>query len=224
LRRLGKFLTAIEKQRAPESNLTLEEGKTLVSLARLAISKYLESNEIIKPPRDIPEKLLRKSGVFVTLNTLEPKHELRGCIGYPYPSEPLAKATIQAAISAATEDSRFKPVDLRELKSSIVLELTHLTEPRNLDVSDRRTLPKQILIGKHGLIVAAKGTSGLLLPQVATEWNWDSSEFLMNCCLKAGLRPDSWLLDGVEVKVFEGEIFEEVKPEGDVRRKSTGGI
>lgn len=217
-------MTATGEQRAPESNLTLEEGKILVSLARLAISKYLENHEIIKPPRAIPEKLLRKSGVFVTLNALKRNHELRGCIGFPYPSEALANATIKAAISAATEDPRFKPVDLPELKSSIVLELTHLTEPRNLNVSDRQTLTKQIQVGKHGLIVAAKGTSGLLLPQVATEWNWDSSEFLMNCCLKAGLPPDSWLLDGVEVKVFEGEIFEEVKPEGDVRRKSTGGI
>jgi len=216
-------LTAPRDQ-VPESNLTLEEGKILVKLARLAISKYLENNEIIKPPQDIPEKLLRKSGVFVTLNALKPVHELRGCIGFPYPSEALASATITAAISAATEDPRFKPVDLRELKNFIVLELTHLTEPQNLDTSDRRTLPKQVHVGQHGLIVSTKGASGLLLPQVATEWNWDSSEFLMNCCLKAGLPPDSWLLDGVEVKVFEGEIFEEVTPEGDVRRKSTGGI
>lgn len=217
-------MTAAGKPPSPESKLTVEEGRTLVNLARLAISKYLETSETIKPPRDIPEKLLRKSGVFVTLNTSKPIHELRGCIGFPYPSEPLANATIKAAISAATEDPRFKPVDLRELRSSIVLELTHLTEPRSLDTSDRRTLPKQIRVGQHGLIVSAKGTSGLLLPQVATEWNWDSSEFLMNCCLKAGLPPDSWLIEGVEVKVFEGEIFEEIKPEGDVRRKSTGGI
>jgi len=217
-------LTTTGKQLSPKSNLTLEEGKILVSLARLAISKYLESSEIIKPPQDIPEKLLRKSGVFVTLNALKPVHELRGCIGFPYPSEALADATIKAAISAATEDPRFKPVNLRELKSSIILELTHLTEPRNLDTSDRRTLPKQIKIGQHGLIISTKGTSGLLLPQVATEWNWDSSEFLMNCCLKAGLPPDSWLLDGVEVKVFEGEIFAEVTPEGEVKRKRPGGI
>jgi len=66
------------------------------------------------------------------------------------------------------------------------------------------------------------GSSGLLLPQVATEWKWDASEFLSNCCMKAGLPPDSWLLDGVEVKVFEGEIFEELEPAGKVRRKPTG--
>jgi AMMECR1 domain-containing protein len=40
--------------------------------------------------------------------------------------------------------------------------------------------------------------------------------------MKAGLMPDSWLLDGTRVKVFEGEIFEEVKPAGEVKRKRTG--
>jgi len=57
---------------------------------------------------------------------------------------------------------------------------------------------------------------------VATEWSWDASEFLTNCCLKAGLPPDSWLLDGTKVSVFEGEIFEEVEPAGVVRRKAIG--
>jgi len=80
-----------------------------------------------------------------------------------------------------------------------------------------------VQVGRHGLIIEGRGTSGLLLPQVATEWNWDSSEFLTNCCLKAGLPPDSWLLDGISVKVFEGEIFGELAPRGEVRRKQIGG-
>jgi uncharacterized protein (TIGR00296 family) len=66
------------------------------------------------------------------------------------------------------------------------------------------------------------GTSGLLLPQVATEWEWDAAEFLTNCCLKAGLPPDAWLLDEVQVKTFEGEIFEELTPAGEVGRKTAG--
>lgn len=212
-------MKASETARLAQTRLTLEEGKTLVSLARLAITKYLEGNGIIKPPEDTPDRLFRRSGVFVTLNATKPVHELRGCIGFPYPVEPLVEATIKAAISAATEDPRFSPVTSEELRNSIVLEVTALTEPQALKATDRKTLPKLIRVGQHGLIVSGKGTSGLLLPQVATEWNWDSSEFLMNCCLKAGLPPDSWLLDGVEVKVFEGEIFEELRPAGDVKRK-----
>jgi len=194
----------------------------LIRTARLAITKYLESKETIKAPDETPEKLRRKSGVFVTLNTIKPTHELRGCIGFPYPQASIINSTIRAAIYAATEDPRFPPVSLSEFKNSVAVELTVLTQPEVLKPRERKTLPDLIEIGRHGLIIEGMGTSGLLLPQVATEWKWDASEFLTNCCLKAGLPPDSWLLDGVEVKVFEGEIFEELKPEGDVRRKTSG--
>lgn len=215
-------MTRRETAQLEQSKLNLPEGKLLIQLARLAATRYIESGEIIKPPHDTPEKLLRKSGVFVTLNATKPTHELRGCIGFPYPEETLVNATIKAAIHAATEDPRFPPVTLEELKNSIIIEVTALTEPQVLRVSDRRALPDFIQVGRHGLIVARGRESGLLLPQVATEWKWDASEFLINCCLKAGLPPDSWLLDGVEVKVFEGEIFEEVEPAGEVRRKNVG--
>jgi uncharacterized protein (TIGR00296 family) len=202
--------------------MNLENGTQLVGLARLAINSYLERREIIKPPPNIPEELLRKSGAFVTLNTIKPVHELRGCIGFPYPEEQLVNAVIKAAIYAATDDPRFEPVSLSELRDSVVVELTVLTAPETLKAKDRKSLPNLIEVGRHGLIIEGKGTSGLLLPQVATEWNWDASEFLMNCCIKAGLPPDSWLLEDVQVKVFEGEIFEEVEPQGKVRRKPTG--
>ncbi len=216
-------MTSGENPQLAESRLSLEEGKMLVRLARLASTRYLESKETIKAPQDTPKKLYRKSGVFVTLNTTKPTHQLRGCIGFAFPEESLVNATIKAAIHAATDDPRFPPVLLNELKDSIVFELTTLSEPQALKTRDRRSLPDLIRVGRHGLIVAGNRRSGLLLPQLATEWNWDSFEFLMNCCVKAGLPPDSWLLDGVEVKVFEGEIFEEVEPAGEVRRKSIGG-
>ncbi len=216
-------MTPSETPQLAEGGLSLEEGKFLVQTARLAITRYLESKEVMKAPEECPEKLWRQSGVFVTLNTAKPPHELRGCIGFPYPDEPLVNATIKAAIYAATEDPRFPPVPLDEFTNSIILELTVLTQPQALKMRDRKSLPDLIQVGRHGLIVEGMGSSGLLLPQVATEWNWDSSEFLMNCCLKAGLPPDSWLLDAVEVKVFEGEIFEELAPAGEIRRKSIGG-
>ena len=183
---------------------------------------YLENHQIIKPPLSTSEELRRKSGAFVTLNSTKPVHELRGCIGFPYSNETLVNAVIKGAVYAATEDPRFKPVSLRELRESVAIEVTVLTPPQTLKAHDRKTLPNLIEVGRHGLIVEGKGTSGLLLPQVATEWDWDASEFLMNCCLKAGLPPDSWLLNDIDVKVFEGEIFEEAEPEGKVRRKAIG--
>lgn len=197
--------------------LSLEEGKHLVLLARQAIVHYLEDGARIRP-KDVNEKLKQKSGVFVTLNTL-PDRELRGCIGFPYPESPLADATINAAIYAATEDPRFAPLSRNELKT-VILEVTVLTPPRRIAAQDPRDLPKQVTVGQHGLIVEAHGSSGLLLPQVATEWNWDSTEFLMNCCMKANLPPDAWLLRDTKIMVFEGEIFEEARPDGEIRRKT----
>ena len=200
--------------------ISLEEGRILVQLARKAIVSYLENRLTIEPPQTI-QKLKEKSGVFVTLNKTHSR-ELRGCIGFPYPELSLSNATIKAAIYAATEDPRFDPVSLVEFQKSIVLEVTVLTPPQTLEIKDRKKLPEQIQVGHHGLIVEGHGASGLLLPQVAIEWNWDSTDFLSNCCLKAGLPPDCWLLNGTTVKIFEGEIFGEITPGGDVRRRSDG--
>jgi len=158
----------------------------------------------------------------VTLNTVKPTRELRGCIGFPYPEAALIDSTIRAAVYAATEDPRFPPVKLDEFNQSIAVEVTALTQPKPLDTTDRKKLPDLVLVGTHGLMIEGMGSSGLLLPQVAIEWEWDGSEFLSNCCMKAGLPPDSWLLDGVDVKVFEGEIFGELQPAGKVRRKAIG--
>ena len=215
-----RSLIASNNKHKPEQYLSLEEGRTLVRLARQAIVSYLKDQTTIRPT-NITEKLGRKSGVFVTLNRTSPR-ELRGCIGFPYPETPLANATIKAAIYAATEDPRFPQVSQPEFNTGITIEVTVLTPPRVLDEQDRAKLPDLVEVGRHGLIIEGHGTSGLLLPQVATEWNWDSTEFLTNCCLKANLPPDSWLLEGTTVKVYEGEIFEEVEPAGEVRKK-TGG-
>jgi uncharacterized protein len=203
-------------------HVSLESGVQLVLLARKAITSYLSNHEIIKPPSGISEDLLRKSGAFVTLNSIKPVRELRGCIGFPYPEQRLVDAVIQGAIYAATEDPRFPPLSLREFTDSVVIEITVLTSPRTLKTDDRKSLPTLIQVGRHGLVVEGRGTSGLLLPQVALEWKWDAPEFLMNCCLKAGLPPDSWLLDDIEVKVFEGEIFGEDKPQGEISRRPIG--
>ena len=200
--------------------LSLEEGQTLVRLARRAITSYLKDQSIPETPQT-SEKLKQKTGVFVTLNKASPR-ELRGCIGFPYSESPLAEATIKAAIYAATEDPRFTPLSLIEFQRSIILEITVLTPPKELRFGDRTRIPELIEVGRHGLIIEGHGTSGLLLPQVATEWKWDSTDFLSNCCLKAGLPPDSWLLNGTRVKVFEGEIFEEITPAGEIRRKIVG--
>ncbi|MDD4126373.1 MAG: AMMECR1 domain-containing protein, partial [Methanomicrobium sp.] len=52
---------------------------------------------------------------------------------------------------------------------------------------------------------------GLLLPQVATEYNWTPEEFLDHTCLKAGLFKDCWKDENYELLTFEGQIFSEMR-------------
>lgn len=197
-----------------------EEGKFLIGLARNAVKEYLETGKIIKPPTNTPKKLFENCGVFVTINAAKHgKHELRGCIGYPYPTNPLVEAVIDAAINAATQDPRFNPISTGEL-DHVVFEASVLTPPELVQVEKPEEYLKKIKVGEHGLIVEKGFHKGLLLPQVPVEWGWGEEEFLCQCCVKAGLPPDSWLTKGAKIYQFTAIIFEESKPKGEVKRKS----
>lgn len=186
------------------SDLAEEEGKKGLQLAREAIEQYLSDSMKMKQKNGLPVSFEEERGVFVTLNKYG---TLRGCIGYPYPVFKLKEAIIDAAISAAVNDPRFPAVTEKEL-TDITIELTVLTVPQVLKEQPKE-LPKHIEIGKHGLIVKKGVYQGLLLPQVATEHNWSSEEFLCESCWKAGLPQDAWLDEDTEVSIFEGQIFKE---------------
>ena len=203
--------------------LTKGEGEFLVGLARRATEEYVRSRNAISMPEDTPNRLTRPSGVFVTINLLENrKKRLRGCIGYPYQSTRLAQAVVECAISAATHDPRFPPLHPEEL-SKIVFEVSVLTPPELVTVESPKDLPSNIKVGRDGLIIERGPYKGLLLPQVATEQGWDEEAFLSNCCIKAGLAPDSWLLNRTKIYRFQATVFEEEKPRGEVRRRTFGG-
>ncbi len=196
--------------------LSLEQGRLAVQLARDAIEGHL-SGSVQTPKAWSPGLFSEQRGVFVTLNLAGPTAErLRGCIGFPYPVKSLGDAIQEAAVAAATEDPRFPPLDPDEL-NSIVVEVSVLTTPKELE-APRRELPSKVSIGEDGLIVSQAYLSGLLLPQVATEYEMDQSEFLSQTCLKAGLRPDAWLDEGTKVQVFQAEVFAEKRPRGEVVR------
>ena len=195
--------------------LTKQEGELAVRLARKAIEECLKNGKKISPD-NLPKVFKEKRGVFVTLNKKKGSKELRGCIGRPYPVLPLGEAIILSAINAARDDPRFHPVKPEEI-NDLVIEVTVLTVPKRIKAKPKE-LPNKIVIGKDGLIVAAGMSSGLLLPQVAVEHGFDSMEFLCQTCMKAGLMPDAWL-NGAEVYSFEGQIFEEVEPGGEIKEK-----
>lgn len=190
------------------------DGELAVRLAREALEAFVEGREMRS--FTIPPVFNEKAGAFVTLN-LHPGGELRGCIGYPEPFFPLLKSVVKGAEGVA-EDPRFPAVRAKEL-SGVVVEVSLLTPPVPIEVKKPRELPKHIVIGEDGLIVAQGPYRGLLLPQVATEYHWEPEEFLSEACMKAGLLPDAWFEPATRVKKFQAEIFTEIEPRGAVVRR-----
>jgi uncharacterized protein (TIGR00296 family) len=198
--------------------LSLDEGKFLVHLARNAVKEYLATRRTVKAPASTPEKLFECCGVFVTINMLEnDEKKLRGCIGYPYPTSPLVEAVIDSAVNAATRDPRFYPLSSSEL-DNVVFEVSVLTPPEIVEIANPKDYLAKIKVGEDGLIVEKGGYKGLLLPQVPVEWEWCEEEFLCQCCVKAGLPPDSWLAKGAKIYKFQAIVFEEEYPQGEVKR------
>jgi len=192
--------------------LTPEEGTYLVRLARKSVEAGFEGGE--SDISDAPAVTREPCGVFVTLSKMRGgEKDLRGCIGYPYPIKPLAEAVRDVAYAAAFEDPRFPPLDKSEL-SEVIVEVSVLTPPEAIEAK-----PSEVSIGKDGLIVKRGGRSGLLLPQVATEWGWDAEEFLCQGCAKAGLPQDAWCVPGTQVSTFQAIIFTEESPSGAVKRE-----
>ena len=189
-------------------------GEQLVKLARSAVEKYLNESVIITA--DKPDGLSEKVGVFVTLNYLSNNKEyLRGCVGFPLPEKKLYQSVIEAAIAAATQDPRFDPVNKEDM-GNIIFEVSVLSQPQKIEVQNPKDYKNRINIGRDGLILKWKYGSGLLLPQVPVELNWDVDEYLANICYKAGASPDAWLMPESQLYKFEATIYKESEPNGKI--------
>jgi uncharacterized protein (TIGR00296 family) len=198
--------------------LTQAEGEFLIHLARNIVTQYLETGKVSKPPKETPKKLFEHCGVFVTISIpVLGEKRLRGCIGYPYPTSPLVEAVIDSAVNAATQDPRFDPLTFGEL-GKVVFEVSVLTPPEHVDVKNPREYLSKIKVGEDGLIVERGPYKGLLLPQVPVEWGWCEEEFLCQCCMKAGLPPDTWLTKEAKIYKFKAIVFDEETPRGEVKR------
>ena len=201
------------------AKLSDSDGVLLVKTARQAVTEFLSNGNRIKLEAEYEKKFSFDSGVFVTLNKPD---GLRGCIGFPMPEKKLSRAIIEGAIAAATEDPRFPPVTTKEL-DDITFEVTVLTPPVEIDVSDPMEYLTKIKVGRDGLIIRHSFYSGLLLPQVPGEYGWNVEEFLQHTCHKAGLEKDFWKSGKAKIEKFEGIVFKEATPNGEVVREKTHG-
>ena len=192
--------------------ISKSDGELLVKTARDIVKEYLSNNQKLKLSEEFENRFSFNSGIFVTLNNSQ---GLRGCIGYPLPDKKLSNALLGASISAAIDDPRFTQVKLEEL-DEITFEVTILTPPTIIQVENNLEYPSKIKVGRDGLIIKYEYNSGLLLPQVPTEYGWNEEEFLNYTCEKAGLPKDCWKTKDVEIQKFEGIVFKETSPNGNV--------
>jgi uncharacterized protein (TIGR00296 family) len=191
-----------------------EDGEILVRLARSTVTEHLKTRKKMILDEDFKSKFSYNSGVFVTLNKDE---KLRGCIGFPTPERRLYQSLVDAAIASATEDPRFPSVRYEEL-SDITFEVTVLTPPEEICVENTAEYPSKIRIGRDGLIVKWEFGAGLLLPQVPVEYGWNEEEFLNHTCEKAGAPQNYWKRKSTKILMFEGIVFKETSPNGNVIR------
>ena len=176
--------------------LTDAEKERLLQLARAALEEAVRWGRVLQV-QEPSLSLQTPSGAFVTLMR---GGRLRGCIGHIEALQPLYATVRECARAAALDDPRFYPVTPAEL-SSLQLEISILSPLADI-------APDQVEVGRHGLMISRGGRRGLLLPQVAVEWNWDRKRFLEQTCLKAGLPPDAWQ-HGARIQAFTAQILKE---------------
>lgn len=144
--------------------------------------------------------LTSKYGVFVSLH--HKQGELRGCIGTCFPTRPLYETVIEMTESAASRDPRVSPITSAELPD-IQIDISVISPLQAVHN------PVALQIGKHGLHIAGGEKRGVLLPQVAAQYDWDVETFLTQTCLKAGLAGEAWKLPGTEVSSFTALVIRE---------------
>ena len=184
-------------------NLTTDEKKTLLRIAREALTHYVrDQKELESLPQgiELTDRLKEPAGAFVTLHK---EKQLRGCIGYIESIRPLYQAVIENAVSACSRDYRFSPVDASEL-DHLKIEISALSPMKEISG------PHEYLPEKHGIILEKNGKRAVFLPQVAKEQRWDREKTLEHLCLKAGLPKDAWKED-CQFWVFTAEVFGEGK-------------
>ena len=161
----------------------------LVQLAKDTIDTYIREGRVIKPPEELTPDMEKRAGVFVSIHKGD---DLRGCIGTIEPSRSnVAQEIIANAIAASTQDPRFDPVTVDELKD-LHINVDVLTAPD--PVEDASTLDPK----KYGVIVECGYRRGLLLPDLP---GVDTVQEQINiCCAKGGIR------QGEPVKLYKFEV------------------
>ncbi len=183
----------------PAPTLSDKESREALVLVRASLEHFVRHGRRLAPEKPFIGGLALPCGAFVSLHTKD--GALRGCIGRMAGDGPLGDLLLELAVSAAANDPRFQPVQPGEL-DEIVCEVSVLSPMQPI-------APEDVQVGLHGLYVQRSGQSGVLLPQVATEWQWDRETFLQQVCRKAGLPDNAWREPGTRLLAFTAQVLQE---------------
>ena len=161
----------------------------VVKLAKETVETHIKEGKIPKPPKELTPEMRERAGVFVSIKKYG---ELRGCIGTFEPTKAnVAEEIISNAISSATRDPRFPPLNVAELPY-LTYSVDILTKPESVES------PKQLDPKRYGVIVECGWRRGLLLPDL--EGVDTVEEQISICRQKAGIFPDE------PIKLYRFEV------------------
>jgi AmmeMemoRadiSam system protein A len=184
----------------PGLTLNQQQKTILMDIAKKTIEAAALSGKV--PDFTVTDQVLKeKCGAFVTIHK---KGNLRGCIGNIIGTLPLWETVRKMAVAASLHDPRFAPLSPDELED-IDIEISVISPFEKINDIEK------IEVGKHGLFIRQGYYQGLLLPQVATEYNWSRREFLEHTCEKAGLYRNCYKEKNCEIFVFTAAVFGEDK-------------
>lgn len=196
---------------AQSVSLSYEDGIRAVELARESIESYVLHGQR-EQPGSMRDAFYQRTGALVRIESTRGRGSLRGCAGAYQTNDQLGHAIVDAAISAASDDSCGSEVRAAELNtigvSTCIVRSLVLTDDPLSDLE----------LGRHGVAVDAGEKGGWLYPTIPVENDWSTHEYLDRTCRKAGLPPNAWQDDGVMVVLFEGDVFREREPKGSVER------
>ncbi|MDQ1558220.1 MAG: hypothetical protein QOD32_1280 [Pyrinomonadaceae bacterium] len=168
------------------------DEERLPELARRSVETFVRERRVLEVSSVAHDALLgQRAACFVSIKTDE--GDLRGCIGTVEPVKAtLAEELIHNAISAATRDPRFSPVEISELpRLRYSVDVLSPPEPTRFEELDPKT---------YGLIVEDERGRwrGLLLPDL--EGVESAEQQLQITARKAGIPP------GADVKLYRFRV------------------
>jgi AmmeMemoRadiSam system protein B/AmmeMemoRadiSam system protein A len=180
-----------------------ERAQLITALARASLRSLFGGPSPARPTG--PPWLLEPRACFVSLHK---RGELRGCIGVTTARAPLWEEVARCARSAASEDTRFPPVEPEEL-ADLSIEVSVLSQPEPLPAASEEEALAALRPGVDGLLLEAAGRRAVFIPAV---WGQLPSprEFLQQLQRKAGL-PARWT-PGTLLQRFTAEQYEEEEP------------